>query len=164
MSIKDEIEKLISAEQTKLENRDKKHAKYHERQRLRFKPLRVVLEKIAASVDSKYLELIFNSDSATLELGRIEGSSRSTDTRWRIEPNCDVNFRAEAGESLFYEEPGIKVGETEYYRYSDGDAPQDTKIFKNEQALSEYLVKKISERVAHYRHSESIAVKRTEGE
>ncbi|MCE7913081.1 MAG: hypothetical protein DYH15_00070 [Nitrosomonas sp. PRO4] len=163
MSLKDEIEKLIKAEQSKLENRDEKHAQYYERQQKRFAPLRAVLEEICASVDFEYLESRFSNDSATLELGRMEGSSRSTDSRWEIEPNYGVRFHAEAGDSLFYEEPGFKVEETEYYRYPEFDMAEDTKTFEDERAVSEFLVRKIVEKVAHYRHLESLAAKRKKG-
>lgn len=163
MSLKDEIEKLISAEQSKLENRDEKHSRFHERQRQRFAPLRAVLEEICASVDSKYLESRIGDDSIILELGRIEGSSRSTDVRWRIEPNYGVRFPAEAGDSLFFEEPGFRVEETKYYRYAEFDMVENTKAFEDEQAVSQYLVRKIAEQVAHYRHIESRGAKRKEG-
>lgn len=160
MSLKDEIEKLISAEQSKLEDRDKKHADYHQRQRDRFASLRVILEEISASIDSKYFESRINDDSATITLGRDEKSHRSTDIDWRIEPNYAIRSQAEAWESLFYEEPGFRVEETVYYIE---DMSEDTKNFPDEQAVSEYLLKKIAEQVAHYRNLESLAAKRKEG-
>jgi len=163
MSLKDEIEKLIRAEQTNLENRDHKHADYHQRQRDRFASLRVVLEEISASIDSGYLKSRIGDNSATIELGRTEDSSWSTDICWRIEPNYDVRFGAKAGESLFHEKPGFKLEETEYYRFPEYDISEKTQDLPDEQAISQYLIKKITDKVAHYRHMESLAAKRMEG-
>jgi hypothetical protein len=163
MSLKDEIEKLIRAEQTNLENRDHKHADYHQRQRDRFASLRVVLEEISTSIDSGHLKSRIGDNSATIELGRAEGSSWSTDICWQIEPNYDVRFGAKAGESLFHEKPGFKLEETEYYRFPEYDISEKTQDLPDEQAISQYLIKKITDKVAHYRHMESLAAKRMEG-
>ncbi len=163
MSLRDEIEKLISAEKSNLEDRDKKHADYYQRQRDRFASLRVVLEEISVSINSKYLKSRIGDHSATMYLGRNQGSSWLTDIRWRIEPNYDVRFRPEAGESLFHEEPGFTVEETQYYRLPEDDTLESSKNLPNEQAASEYLIRKIAEKVAHYHHLESLAAKRQEG-
>ena len=40
------------------------------RQRNRFVPLRVILEEISSSIDSRYLKSRIGNDSATIELGR----------------------------------------------------------------------------------------------
>ena len=165
MSLKDEIEKLINAERSKLEERDKKDAEYNQRQRQRFASLRVILQEISASVDPKYLESRVDDYSAKIELGRIEKSTRSTETRWEIEPNYTYNFarhHSEAAESFYSEEPGFKVEETEYSHCPEFDTSEDTKTFQDEQAVSEYLIKKITEKVAHYMYLESLVAKRKE--
>ena len=163
MSLKDEIEKLIRAEQANLQNRDNKHADYHQRQRERFASLRIVLEEISTSIDSRYLKSSIDNYSATIELGRTEGSTWSTDTRWKIEPNYDVRLFAKAGESLIHEKTGFKLEETEYYGLPEYDMSEKTQDLPDEQAISQYLIKKITDKVAHYRHMESLAAKRREG-
>ena len=157
MNSKDEIEKLINVEQAKLEDLETKHVDYRQRQRDRFAPLRIILEEISASIDSKYLESRIDDYSAKITLGRIEKSYRSTDTSWRIEPNHGTNFQPKAGEILFYEEPGFIV--EEYNSHID-DSSEKTEILLDEQAVSEYLIKKITEQVAQYRHLKSLAEKR----
>jgi len=160
MSLKDEIEKLIQAEHEKIETRDKKHDDYHQRQRDRFVSLRAILKEITESIDPKYLESRIGNDSARIEIGRKEKSYRSTDAYWNIEPNYDVSFGAAADESLFYEKPGFKVEETVYYI---DDMSEDNMTFSDENEVAEYLIKKITEKVAHYRHLEALAEKRKEG-
>jgi len=119
--------------------------------------LRTILEEIAESIESKFIETKFYDSFALIKLGRIEETHRHTDISWRIEPNSDVRLHAEAGESLFVTEPGFKVEETAYYIE---DVSDNITIFPNEQAVSEYLIKEITEKVAHYRHLESLAEKR----
>ena len=163
MSLKDEIEKLIRAEQANVHDRDNKHSDYRQRQRDRFASLRAVLEEISMSVDSQYLKAKIGADSATMELGRTEGSSWSTDTRWRIKPNYEVKFGAKTGESLFHEKPGFELEEAVYYRFPEYDVSEKTQVFPDEQAISEYLIKNIAVKVAHYKHLDSLATKRKEG-
>ena len=69
MSLKDEIERLIRTEQAKLEERDKKHEKYHERQKMRFAPLRAVLKEIVDSIDPNYIEARFTDWDALIKFG-----------------------------------------------------------------------------------------------
>ncbi len=163
MSLKDEIEKLIRAEQANLENRDNKHAAYHQRQRDRFASLRVVLEEISASIDSRYLKSRIDDYSATIELGRTEGSTWSTDTHWKIQPDCEFDMWAKAGESLIHEKPGFKLEEMVYHGSPDYGVSEKSQNLPNEQAISQYLIKKITDKVAHYRHMESLAAERMEG-
>lgn len=152
MSLKDEIEKLITAEQSKLQDRDKMNMEFKERQRQRFIPLRVVLEEIAESVGSKYLGTHFRDASARLEFGNKKGSKRQVDTRWNIEPNYSINF---SGESSYSEEPGFKVEETVYCYYPTYGMTEDKLTFVNEEALSEFLVEVIAESIAFQRHLKS---------
>jgi hypothetical protein len=119
MSLKEEIEKIVRAERDKLESRDQGHKEYHERQRKRFQPMRALLEELATSVDTAHLKASIREDSTTVEVGKKEGDRAyfQSDARWRIEPNFQVPFHAQKGESLFSETPGIKVEETVYYRH-----------------------------------------------
>jgi hypothetical protein len=160
MSLKDEIEKLIQAEQEKIESRDKQHANYHQRQRERFVSMQAILKEIAESIGPKYLESRIGDDSARIEIGRKEKSYRSTDAYWNIEPNYHIRFGAASEEGLFYEKPGFKVEETVYYI---DDMSEDSKIFSDESEVAEYLIKQITEKVAHYRHLEELEQKRKDG-
>ena len=88
MSLKDELEKIIQAEQSKLAERDRKHADHRERQKDRFAPLRAVLEELVNSVESYYLSAYLSVDSATLDFkkssflhGNVPG------IYWSIQPD-----------------------------------------------------------------------------
>ena len=159
MSLKDEIEKLIRAEQTNLENRDSKDDNFEQRQRNRFASLRVVLEEISTSVDSKYVNSTIGDSVAIIQVGRTKDSTWRADIFFRIEPNYDMKFDEKARESLSREEkPGFKLEVDEL------DLPsKKMQNLPDEQAISQYLIKKIAEKVAHYRHMESLAAKRMEG-
>jgi hypothetical protein len=154
MSLKEEIEKIVRAERDKLESRDQGHKEYHERQRKRFQPMRALLEELATSVDTAHLKASIREDSATVEVGRKEGDRAyfQSDARWRIEPNFQVQFHAEKGESLFSEAPGIKVEETVYYRYPEYETFEKTYTFEDEEKAMGYLVGEIAEKVAFYQH------------
>lgn len=152
MGLKIEIEKLIQAEREKIAHRDKQQADYHQRQRDRFVPLRAILNEIAESIDPKYLESKIGDDSARFEMKR--------DAHWSIQPNYDIRFGADSDESRFYEMPGFKVEETVYYI---NDVAEDSKTFTNENEVAEYLIKKITEKVAHYRHMEELEQRRNGG-
>jgi hypothetical protein len=161
MSLKDETEKLLDTEQPKLEGRDKKNAEYQQRRRQRFASLSAVLDEIFTSVDPKYLGSYIHNDSARIELGTIEKSHRSIDVMWNVEPNDSVRFGAAADEGLFREEPGFRVEETICYRnLPEGGPEKNTRIYEDEQAVSEYLTTEIAKWIARYGHSESQAAKK----
>lgn len=160
MSLKDEIEKLIQQEQQKIEERDQGHMEYHERQRQRFRSLRSLLEELVSSVDSKHIESRIFDDHATLEVGEKKDDYFSAETRWEIEPNFDVSFQAENSESLFYEQPGFRVEETNYYEFPEYHVSEHKHVFNTEQETAEYIIKKIAEKMAHYRHLDKSAAQR----
>jgi len=149
MSLKDEIEKLIQAEQEKIKSRDKQHADYQQRQRDRFVAMRAILKEITESIEPKYIESRIGDDSARIKIGR--------DAYWNIQPNYDIRFGAASEESLFYEKPGFKVEEKMYYV---NDMFEDIKTLSDENEVAEYLIKEITEKVAHYRHLEALEQKR----
>ena len=74
-----------------------------------------------------------------------------------------MRFGAKAGESFFHEKPGFKLEEPEYHRFPEYDTSEKMQDLPDEQAISQYLIKKITDKVAHYRHMESLAAKRREG-
>jgi hypothetical protein len=148
MSLKDEIEKMIQAEQAKLEIRDQKERDYHETQRDRFAPLKEVLREITNAIDRKYTDLSISDDRATISLGY-----RSNDLHWVIGPDFDVRFGAASDEGLFESRPGFRLEET-IYHYG-GDFSESTKNFDCQQSLVEYLVTNLVERTAQFRHLNS---------
>jgi hypothetical protein len=160
VSLKDEIEKLIQQEQQKIEERDQKHMKYHERQRQRFRSLRSLLEELVSSMDSKHIESHIFDDHATIEIGKKKADYFSAETRWEIEPNFDVSFQAEKGESLFCEQPGFRMEETNYCEFPEYDVSEQKHVFNTEQETAEYIIKKIAEKMAHYSHLDKLASQR----
>lgn len=159
MSLKDEIEKLIQKEQQKIEERDQKHVEYHERQRQRFHSLRFLLEELVASLDSQHIKSCIYDDRAILEVGKQKADYFTAETRWEIEPNFDVIFQAEKDESLFHEQPGFRVEETNYYEFPEYGVSEHNYVFNTEQETAEYIIKKIAEKMAQYRHLEKLAKK-----
>jgi hypothetical protein len=145
VSLKDEIEKLIQAERQKLESRDRQRTEYHERQRQRFQPLKTLLTEVAASVEAEFIEPRISDDSAVIEIGRKKEGPLFTDIRWRIEPDFEVG-------SVFKPKDGFRVEETAYYRYPESDVSERTHRFEAERHVAEYLIAKIAEKVAFYRH------------
>lgn len=159
MSLKDEIEKLVRAERAKLESRDRKHSDFYARQRERFAPLQRVLQELSASVDERYLRATIREDSAHIEVGRDEAQYFSPDVKWRIEPNYDISVSAEPSESLFIDQPGFRVSETQYYRAPDSGTCERNHVFDDEKAVTEYIVKGVAEQIATYEHMASLRKK-----
>lgn len=157
MGLKDEIEKLIQAERQKLESRDRQHTEYQERQRQRFQPLKALLTEVAASVEPEFIDPRISEDSGVIEIRRKKEGPGFADIRWKIEPDFEVRFHAEKGESLFEPKNGFRVEETEYYRYPESDMSERTHRFEAERNVAEYLIAKITEKVAFYRHLDKIA-------
>ncbi len=160
MSLKDEIEKLIQQEQRKIEERDQRDAEYHERQRQRFQPLRAFLEELVASVDTNHIKSRIFDGYATLDVGRKKKDDFLLEITWEIKPNFGFTSSAEKGESLFYEQPGFHVEETHYFDAPEYHVSESTHIFDTEQETAEYIIKKIAEQMAHYRHGDELAARR----
>ncbi|MDH4032072.1 MAG: hypothetical protein OEU49_14570 [Chromatiales bacterium] len=163
MSLKEEVEKLIRSERAKIQSRDKKHEEYHERQRERFRPMCALLEELAASVDQDHIliEVHALETSATITVGSREGGNRfETEISWSVEPNFDVDWHGDRGESLFNEEPGFKVEETRYGGF-DLDASDYVQhlTFETESDVMQYIVPKVADRIAFYQHCEELKEK-----
>lgn len=160
MSLKDEIDNLIRAEQDKLKSRDEKYKEYDQQQRNRFASLRVILEQICQAVDSKYLEATLGESWGTLQLGHISVRSNEwePDIRWSINPNYEWNPSAKAGEATMYAKPGFILKEVNYYDLPglpyDERTSEKEHTFSDEKSLSEYLIEAITKKVAQYRHWE----------
>ena len=155
MGLKDEIEKLIATERAKIGERESKDDEYSERQCARFANLRVILNEIAASVNSRYLSSRIGDQSADLKLGTMRGTSRDVDIHWHIEPNSSLRTPIDPDGTPFVEKPGFKVETTHYFHQPIPDELESTKVFEDEQSVSEHLVKEIAKRVAQYQRWES---------
>lgn len=149
MSLKDEIEKLIRAEQGKIETRDSKHEEYRQRRRGRFAPLRAIIQEITDCIEQQYIEAKIGEYEARIKIGNQPESSRSVDAQWHIQPDYDVRFGAASEESLFHEKPGFLVEETVYHM---DDVSEKSMTFEDEKEVSDFLIRNITQRVAHYRH------------
>ena len=159
MSLKDEIEKLISAELDKLETHDQKDKEFYERQKQRFIPMRGIIEEISKSVGPEYIRVAIHESDARIELGRKNINAYfEEDVRWEIEPNYEWEPPWK-GSSLRCERPGFRVEERITYQYPNYETSEHAYTFNDEQATAEYLVKKIAEKVGFYRHLETSAAK-----
>ena len=149
MSLKDEIEKLIQAEQEKLDVEDKRDKDFHERQSKRFKPLAILLKEVANSVEKEFLDVEIFEDKAWVRIGIKGDEGFEVRTNWEVEPNFGRYTAHREDGILFYVEPGFRVEETVWLKW---DVQENKLTFDTEQELIEYLVKKISKEVANQRH------------
>lgn len=153
MSLKDEIERIISAERKKLEVKDKDHADHHERQCQRFQSMRVLLQEIVASVQPDYLQAQINEWSATLELGdKKRGRHAYPHIRWKIEPYQELALSND-DTPFFEEKPGFRVEEMRNHFYlPEPEIEENTYVFATETETAQYLVTEIAKEVAQHRH------------
>ncbi len=149
MSLKDEIEKLIQAEQEKLDEEDHRDKNFRERQSKRFKPLAILLKEVANSVEKEFLDAEIFEDKAWVSVGIRGDEGFDVRTHWEVEPNFGRYTTHREDGILFYVEPGFRVEETVWLKW---DVQENEFIFDTEQELIEYLVKKISKEVANQRH------------
>jgi len=146
MTLKDEIEKIISAERRKLESGDQHNRKHVDRQLERFRPMRALLEELVKSIEPQYISALISEDGALIDVGEQAGSEHfDYDTHWDIHMKGRLEMKP-AGAFLLHEEPGISVEETNHTGH------QETMTFRTEKEAAAYLVQKIAEKVALYRH------------
>jgi hypothetical protein len=155
MSSKDEINKIIAEETVKLEAQDRINTERHERQCLRFQPMRFLLQEIVSSVDSDYLEASIREWSATLELGDKKRSSCSHPyIRWHIEPNKEHVFFGE-GVPFTKDKQGVLIIErTNHYYLPEPEIEETQHVFATEIKAAEFLMAVIGRQIARYRHAE----------
>ncbi len=153
MSLKDEIEKLIQDEQRKIRDRDRETKKYYSKLRECFAPLRKLLEQLVVSIEKPYIKSRIDDQKATLEVGREENGRFLADVRWEIEPHYSTDT-ADHEESL--SQPVVfSIGETHYFRMED-EVLENAERFDTDHAVVEYLMRCIAEKIAHYRHLQSL--------
>ena len=149
MSLKDEIEKRIQAEQEKLDVEDQRDKDFHERQSKRFKPLAILLKEVVNSVEKEFLDSEIIEYKAWVSVGIRGDEGFEVRTHWEVEQNFGSHTTHREDGILFYEEPGFRVEETVWLKW---DVQENKLTFDTEQELIEYLVKKISKEVASQRH------------
>lgn len=70
-----------------------------------------------------------------------------------------MRFGVKVGGGFFHEKTGFRIEETQLVSFPEDDALKKILVLPDEQAISQYLIKKSAERVAHYRYMESHAAK-----
>jgi len=153
MSLKDEIEKLIQAEQQKLDIQGQEDKERLRRAEKRFRPLAVLLKEVASSVEKEFLETIILAGNAIVKVGKRENELFYDSIAWEVYPEPEVFGHQENGELgwILKEENGkasFIVNETTYYLEGMN---QKSFTFETEQEVIEYFIKKISKEVAHQR-------------
>jgi hypothetical protein len=139
MSIKEEIDKLVSAELSKIEKGSETFSDYIDKQRQVFAPMKVVLKEICSAIDEKYIECQLEDYMAGIKL-----INSSVYTRWKIMPNC-TSQRDEDGNVIDY-------SFNKENKYVVDDSINRFEYFKDEAAVSEYLLKKIAKHIARKTH------------
>lgn len=152
MTLKDEIDKLVTAERKKHERQDQAHTEFFEHQKERFAPLKALLAELVASIPKEYIEANLYDGRAIISVGRRERSFLSADVRWEIEPNHRLAHPRDEGAGLFREQLGFRLAEKQYFRMPEYDTSELTHCFNTESELIEYLVKKCVEKVGLYEH------------
>ena len=150
MSLRDEIEKIIQLEQQKQDLREQKRAMLHERQRERFRLMRVLLVEILASVEPAYVQARIAKDSAKIEVGEKVGDRFHKDITWKIGPVVAGRSSAKKEEPFPDGEPGFLIEEVDYY--TNPEYPTSSgRTLTSEREVAKYLVKRMAERIAFHR-------------
>ena len=153
MSLKDEIEKLIQAEQQKLDIQGQEDKERLRRAEKRFRPLAALLKEVASSVEKEFLETIILAGNAIVKVGKRENELFYDSIAWEVYPEPAVfGHQVNGGLGWILKEENGKasfiVNETTYYLEGMN---QKSFTFETEQEVIEYFIKKISKEVAHQR-------------
>ena len=133
MAIGDSLEKLIAARRSAQPD-PSRTAWLAEREEL-FAPIVRRLRLMIGSIDARFIKSRLTRERAVLRIGNGE-----IDTGWDISPNSARNIDPQA--------PMLKVIETR--EFMSDDRVNETLYFDDEDALIEYLDRKISERMTRY--------------
>jgi hypothetical protein len=154
MSLKDEIEKFIRAERSKLEQKEVATKHYREKQLLRFQAMRRTLEEIAQSIAPEYLESEMDERDADISIGLRDATSGyfRKEISWHIEPNFRFGKRDEPSEGWLIEEPGFQVEETETHEPPAAELIENSHTFNNEAEVAQHMVPIIAKHVALHEH------------
>jgi hypothetical protein len=160
MNLKDEIDKLISAERARLAQRDAKEKEFDELQKARFLPLRAVLEQLIKSVDPSYLRFQLTDYHASIEVGTHGNDNFEVNVQWRIEPKFTPREEPEDGEALFEAQPGFSVEEVTTCHRPEFRQLKHTYTFETERQVILHMLKEMAKWIAHYQHVDESARKR----
>jgi hypothetical protein len=154
MSLKDEIEKLIQAERSKLEQKDVATKNYREKHLLRFQAMRRTLDEIVQSIAPEYLESELDESDARITIGLRNATSGDfkEEISWHIEPNFRFGKRDEPSEGWLIEEPGFQVEETETHEPPGAELIENSHTFNNEAQVAQHIVPIIAKHVALHEH------------
>lgn len=161
--LKGEIEKIVTREQEKLREEDRRDEEFLAEQCRRFQPMRALLQELVASGGADHLKATIQDSMAVLEVGKMEAETShfETDVSWWIEPNAELGdaddpfgLRATAG---------VSIKEIEYNRlpsyvmqrlkdFGYGDTMERSLTFETATDAVQYMVEEIAKRLALYRH------------
>ena len=150
MSLKDEIETLIQAEQVRLKVKEQRECEYLKTRCVRITALKEILREITSPIEPRYVEVDIDDDCA-----RVRLHYHRTGLHWTIKPDSAANFGVESDDNLLESGNGFLLSEIIYH--FDGKQSIKEKNFDSLQLLVEYLVSQIVERAAQIRHWQSIA-------
>jgi hypothetical protein len=139
----------------KPETCSRRNREFYERQKERFIPMRAMIEEISESVEPEYIRVSIHESDARIALGRKNKNGRfEEDVRWEIEPNYELQPPWK-DYYLRCEQAGFRIEERVAFRSSDDNTHEHIHSFNDEQAVAEYLVKKMAEKIGSYRHPET---------
>jgi hypothetical protein len=152
MSLKDEIDKLISAERNALEKQAIESRTYHEKEKTHFLPLRAVLEDMIEAIDPAYLRIRLEDDRATIKMGARNDNNHDADLSWMIVSGWPDDLPEE--QELLEELRIFTVIESRRnIVYPDSYITESCKIETAEEVV-QYLLKKVAKQIAKYQQVE----------
>ena len=157
MSLKNEIQKLIENEQQKLEKNHRERQEAYAQEEKSFQRLRVLLEELVASIDSDHFESYILDYRAVLKIGRLQDDYFEVKQSWEISAKIDKGLESDETEHLPNTQRSFCVKETHHGRFPDYHDSDQYHSFSAEQETMEYIIKRISEQLAYYRHLDKLA-------
>ncbi len=153
MGLKEELQKIIDAERQNLGDEDVAQDEYSANKKRQFSVLGKLLRELSNELDPQYGEISVSDDFATIVLARKEGKGEE-ETQITVEPDYDTSLGEGSFLGKFINVDGFRLEQEDFYQYPEYNTFEKTEKFPTEEAVMEYLLKEIGEKIAYFQHIE----------
>lgn len=154
MSLKEELDKIISAERGKDHGRLRPGHNPGLSLKDRLDEVRPLLTEFAEAVDEEYVRIKILDSRVVIEVGDTPSDADrfEIDGRWELEPNPEVRFLAEPGAEVFRPKSSFVVWKTLYLRpLMDPDyLSWDRKEFDSGVEAFRYVFEDVAKQIARH--------------
>lgn len=147
MGLKEELDKIVNAERRKLDMHKAATRDFHEGEKRRFAVLANLLRELSQTLDDRYGTILIEDDSAEIRMG----GHHARDLVITVRPACKT---VTSNPLTFGAAEGFWI--TEKAMWPEYRKEESMETLSTEQAVIEYLLKKIGKQIAHYQRRDEL--------